>query len=145
MSELSKTATGKFSNGFNCAQAVLSSFCKKYGISKEDAYRISTGLGGGLRCGEVCGAVTGAILVIGLKYGNTDLKDGNTKELCYQKTVEFTQLYKERKNTIVCRDLLGIDISTPENRQHAKQTGLFSTICPELIKLAVELLEELGY
>jgi hypothetical protein len=37
-----------------------------YGLPRETSLKIASGLGGGVRCGEVCGAATGAVLVIGL-------------------------------------------------------------------------------
>ena len=145
MSKLSEQAVEIFFEGFNCAQAVLGSFSERYGMKKEDAYRIATGFGGGIRCGEVCGAVAGAVLVIGLKYGNDTQEEGNTKSLCYQKTVEFNNLFRERKGSIVCRELLHCNIAVPEEYKAATEAGLFKTVCPEMIKEAVEILEELGY
>jgi len=145
MSGLSEQAVERFHEGYNCAQAVLSVFSEKYGMKKEDAYRIATGFGGGMRCGEACGAVTGGILVIGLKYGNSTLEEGNTKMLCYEKTTEFTNVFRERKGSVVCRDLLGCDIRKPDERKYATENGLFKSICPDLIKEAVEILEELEY
>lgn len=145
MSILSEQAAEKFGQGYNCAQAVLSSFSEKYGMKQEDAYRIATGFGGGIRCGEVCGAVAGGVLVVGLKYGNDTQEEGNTKWLCYEKTVEFTNIFQKRKGSIVCRELLDCNIGEPEKMKFANETGLFKRVCPGMIKEAVEILEELGY
>lgn len=145
MSILSEQAVKKFSEGFNCAQVVLSAFSEKYWISQADAYKIATGFGGGARNGELCGAVTGAIMVIGLKYGNSALDEGNTKLLCYQKTTEFTKLFQQRKGSIVCRELLSCDIGNPDGMKYATEQGLFQQVCPEMIKETIALLEELGY
>lgn len=145
MSVLSETEVKKFEEGFNCAQIVLGSFSEKYGMKQEDAYRIATGFGGGIRCGETCGAVAGAVLVIGLKYGNNTQEVGNTKSLCYQKTVEFTELFRQRKGSIVCRELLDCNIAEPEKMKFANESGLFKRVCPNMIKEAIEILEELGY
>lgn len=145
MSVLSEQAVGKFNEGYNCAQAVLSSFSEKYGMKQDDAYKISTGFGGGIRCGEACGAVTGGVLVIGLKYGNSTQEEGNTKMLCYQKTTEFTGIFTKRNGSIVCRELLDCNIGDPEKMKLAADLGLFKKVCPKMIKDAVEILEELGY
>ncbi len=37
-----------FRNGFNCAQAVFSTFAEDFGINKTDALRISCGFGAGM-------------------------------------------------------------------------------------------------
>lgn len=145
MSKLSEQEVKKFNEGYNCAQIVLGSFSQKYGMKQEDAYRIATGFGGGLRCGETCGAVVGAVLVIGLKYGNENQEEGNTKTLCYQKTVEFTEAFRKKQGSIVCKELLNCDISNPDNMKFAAETGLFKEICPLMIKEAIEILEDLGY
>ena len=69
MNDIVKQAADYFCGGLYCSQAVLSTFCEKYGLDKEMAQRISFGFNSGFRCAEVCGAVSGAVLVIGLKHG----------------------------------------------------------------------------
>lgn len=145
MSVLSDRAVELFFEGFNCSQAVLGSFCEKYGMEQEKAFALATGLGGGIRCGEACGAVTGAVLVVGLKYGNSNQQEGNSKALCYEKTTEFINKFKERKGSIVCRDLLGYDIGKQEEMAKAAEKGIFKEICPRMVREAVEILEELNY
>jgi C_GCAxxG_C_C family probable redox protein len=59
-----------FRKGFNCSQAVLSSFSPDLGLEKETALKIACGFGAGMaKLQETCGAVTGAVMVLGLKYG----------------------------------------------------------------------------
>lgn len=140
-----KKATEFFSQGFNCAQSVFATFSEKYGLSEELALKIGCGFGGGMRNGELCGAVTGAVMVISLRYGHTSPTDTDNKILCQNKTKEFTDAYKSKNKSIVCRDLLGYDISTPEGMQKATDKNLFKTTCVDMICNAVELLEELGY
>ena len=67
MSEKSEQAVERFKRGFNCSQAVLGSYCREFGLDCEQAFRIATGFGGGMRMAETCGAVTGAFMVLGLK------------------------------------------------------------------------------
>lgn len=140
-----ETAVKYFSEGFNCAQSVFAAFAEKYGLSKDIALKIGCGFGGGMRNGEVCGAVTGAIMVIGLRYGHINGNDNEGKSLCYQKTLEFTQAFHEKNKSIVCRDILGYDISTPDGMKTAAEKGLFKTTCVDMIKNAIEILERLGY
>lgn len=134
-----------FKGGFNCSQVVLMSFCEKYGLDKKQALKLGCGLGGGMRSGEACGAVSGAILVIGLKYGQADVEDTVAKSTCYAKTVEFINSFKERNQSIVCRDLLGCDLGKEGEWERATREGAFKKVCPEMIISAIELLEELGY
>jgi len=138
----SEQALQIFYKGFNCSQAVCSVFCKEIGLSKQVALKISCGFGGGMREGEVCGAVTGAIMMIGLKYGQDSEDDKESKVNTYKIVKEFNKRFKDINGTIICRELLGCDISTENGFKYAKENDLCNSICPKLIKVAVNILEE---
>jgi C_GCAxxG_C_C family probable redox protein len=123
----------------------VSIFCEKYGVSREVAYRIANGMGSGVRSGEVCGAVLGALLVIGLKYGQHAPDDFETKGYCNAKAEEFLDTFRRENGSIICRALLGCDISTQEGLSYAAEHDLYRTVCMEKVKGAVALLEKLGY
>ena len=59
-----------FKKGFNCSQAVFTTFAVELGMSEEMALKVATQFGGGARKGEMCGAVSGALMVLGMKYGH---------------------------------------------------------------------------
>jgi len=40
-----------------------------------------------------------------------------------------------------CRDLIGIDISTKEGLEKARELGIFDTLCVKFVKDAVEIIE----
>jgi C_GCAxxG_C_C family probable redox protein len=146
MSERSEKAVSCFEN-FNCAQSVIATCGPELGLDRESALRVAGGLGGGMgRLGEVCGAVTGAFLVIGLKHGKSSPEDdeSETKEKAYALVYEFADRFRARNGAILCRELLGCDISTPDGRAQAKEKGLFSDLCPKLVGDAVEILEQMG-
>ena len=138
MNETVEKAVEYFSNKHFCSQAILCAFCEKYGLDKETAFKISSGLNSGLRNAEVCGAVSGAVLVIGLKYGAS-------KGICNAKTEEFMNHFRDKHKSVVCRDLLGCDISTPDGRNMAIKDNLFRTRCPDLVRSAAQSLIDLGY
>ncbi|MCL1811669.1 MAG: C-GCAxxG-C-C family protein [Methanomassiliicoccaceae archaeon] len=138
MNEKVKMASELFSNGRYCSQAVLGAFCEEYGMDREIAFRVSCGLNSGARCGELCGAVSGAVLVIGLRYGDY-------KEICNQRTEEFMNTFKEKYGEVVCRDILGCDISTPEGKAKFIKDDLFGTICMDAVINAAQTLSDLGY
>jgi C_GCAxxG_C_C family probable redox protein len=133
-----------FEGTCNCAQAILLTYGTRFGISEEQALRLGTGFGGGLaRHGEVCGAVSGAIMVIGLKYGMVNQDDTEARTKTYEVITQFIDRYNEHQRSILCRELLGCDISAPEGREFASEKELFKTKCPEFVKEAAKLLEEL--
>lgn len=132
-----------FSNNFNCSQAVLTAFALDFGLDEKLALMLGTSFGGGARNGEICGAVSGALMVLGLKYGHFDPADNEQKSRAYSIAVEYTKRYKEANGSIVCRDLLGYDLSKPEEMACIKEKGLFGEVCPKAIKSAVEILESI--
>nr|MDO8080477.1 C-GCAxxG-C-C family protein [Candidatus Freyarchaeota archaeon] len=137
-------AVSVFKEGFSCSQAMLSTYGTQFGLDRETALRVSGAFGGGMgRMGETCGAVTGAFMVIGLKYGQTRVGDEESKEKAYRLVKEFVDKFKSQNGSIVCRELLGCDISTPEGRRLAKEKKLFTNLCPKFVQDAAEIIEQI--
>jgi C_GCAxxG_C_C family probable redox protein len=137
-------AVSLFKEGFCCSQAVFSTFAIEMGIERDVALKMAQGFCGGMgHMGETCGAVTGAFMVIGLKYGRTSVDDDEAKRKTNALVKEFVEKFKAKNGTIVCRELLGCDISVEEGYQAAKEKQLFSTLCPGFVRDAVNILEEI--
>lgn len=136
----SKLVDEQFSK-FNCAQTVFSLFASELGIDEKTALKIASGFGGGMANAETCGAVTGAYMVIGLKHGHDvsdPAKKANTRELIQK----FNKKFKEKHDSLICKNLTGFDISTAEGAEAASANGVFEIKCPKFIKTACNLLEE---
>ena len=113
-------------------------------MDSEVALRIATPFGGGMvNSGETCGAMTGALMVIGLATGNVAASDKDSKEKAYQLAEKFMASFKSHNGSIVCRELLGCDVSIPEDLQAAGDQGLFRTRCSSYVKDAAQILENL--
>ena len=125
-----------FEDGYMCSQAVLTVFCEEFGLSREQAFKISISFGGGMRKGEVCGACTGAIMALGLRYGENKSK---SDEMC----VKFLDSFKKENGSYICRDLLDCDIRTEEGIKYAIDNNLFKEICPKMVESAVKIAQEL--
>jgi C_GCAxxG_C_C family probable redox protein len=144
MTAKSEIAVGIFNNGYNCAQAVLSSHSEEYGLDTIFAKKLGGAFIGGIaNNGEVCGAVSGALMLIGLKYGQYIDGDIESKEKTINKTNEFIQNFKKEYGSIICRELLKYDISIKEEAIKARESGIFKTLCPVLVKRSVEIFEEI--
>ncbi len=134
----------QFKKGHNCCQSIFSTYGTRYGMSEEMTLKIACPFGGGMaRLGNTCGAVTGAFMVIGLEHGCVDPEDEESKEETYSLVNTFVQKFMTRNKTIVCRELLGYDISNPQEHEKAENEGLFETLCPKLVQDAAEILEEM--
>ena len=92
--------------------------------------------------GEVCGAVTGALMLIGLKHGKHIEDDNKAKEKTNELTNKYIGKFKKEYGSIICKDLLKLDLSIEEEAQKARESGIFKTLCPLLVKRSVELVEE---
>ena len=133
-----------FRNGFACSSAVFSSFSEELGLDPETAKKISCGFGAGIsKTGNICGAVSGAIMVIGLKYGKTKEGDDAATEKTRALVREFMQEFTERHGSVNCTELLGYNLSNPEEYEKARDNKLFVTKCPELVSDATAILEKI--
>ncbi len=131
-----------FGQGYNCAQAVLAAFGPDEGATRVTCLAVATPFGGGLgRMGEVCGAVSGALMVLGLRHGGDTVADPQIKDAAYAAAQEFIARFKQRHQTILCRELLGCDLGTPEGRAEAQARQLSQTLCPGFVRDAAEILE----
>ena len=133
-----------FKEGYNCAQSVLSAYAAQLKLNREEALKLTAPFGGGIGyLGEVCGAVSGALMAIGLRYGEVDITNSEIKERPYKVARQFMEIFKETNGSLLCRNLIGIDISTPEGLGKAREEGVFSDICPELVRSAAQIVEDL--
>jgi C_GCAxxG_C_C family probable redox protein len=142
MNSISRAAQ-LFIDGCACSQAIVAAYGQPLGLSPETALKISTGFGGGMRMGETCGAVTGAIMVLGLRHAPGDCSSAAGRAGVYALVVEFVKRFKRRNGSVVCRELLECDISTPEGMKLAKERNLFKTVCVRMVEDAAAVLEEM--
>jgi C_GCAxxG_C_C family probable redox protein len=134
-------AESLFRSGCACSQAVLGTYGPRFGLTEDQAMRVSAGFAAGMRMSETCGAVTGAFMVLSLASCGEKCRTAEERQRAYKSIVSFAQDFKARHGGLACRDLLGCDISTPEGARTATERGLFRTTCPELVRTAAELLE----
>lgn len=106
----SEIARRLFREGYNCSQAVLCAFCDEINMTFEEALKLSSSFGGGMgRMREVCGAVSSIFMVAGIKYGYTSNNDDERKGKHYALIQQLGKDFKQKHNTLICRELLGLD------------------------------------
>lgn len=132
-----------FLKGFNCAQAVLCSFCDDFNLDKDLALKLSCGFGAGMgRKQEVCGAVAGGVIVIGIKHGRGGNDDRQAMEQTYKKTRELMEQFESEHGTCICRKLLnGCDLMTDQGQSDFKEKDLIKTTCTPCVRSVVRILE----
>jgi C_GCAxxG_C_C family probable redox protein len=132
-----------FKSGYHCSQAVLAVFCEDFGLSREAALKISCPFGGGLGgYGRTCGALTGAMMVIGLKYGNTGVTDLDAKKTTFEKTRQLIETFENVHESTTCNELVGFDRSNLAGTELIAMLPFFYNTCPKFLETVVSFLEE---
>lgn len=127
---------------YHCSQALFGAFADDFGLDLKTALKISTCFGGGMRQGGTCGCITASLLVLGMTLGVYDAQDKELEIYGNKKTEEFIQLFTEKMNGAVnCRDILGKDISKPEELAIVRKEKLIQKKCPEALNASIDILE----
>ena len=132
-----------FADDLHCSQSILAAFSEECGLTKEQAFRLGSCFGSGMRKGNVCGACTGALMVLGLMYGETCAGDKEGRRRTNELNDLMMDRFSDANGSCLCNDLLGCDIRTPEGIQYARDHHLFTEFCPKMVASAVQILEEI--
>lgn len=133
---------------YHCSQALFGAFAEDFGLDLKTAFKISTCFGGGMRQGSVCGCITASLMVLGMAMGFYDSQDKELEIYGNKKTTEFIKRFTDKMDgAIKCRDILGKDISKPDEVADIRKEGLILKRCPQAISISIEILEEMlaGY
>jgi len=81
-------------------------------------------------------------MVLGLQYGEDRPE---AKEEIYRITRGFMEQFRQRHGSVLCQELIGHDISTPEGLRAARDANAFASVCPMLVdETAKALVRQLG-
>ena len=134
-----ESSVNLFLHGCACSQAILVTYGQRYGLDPQHAMKLSAGFAGGMRMAETCGAVTGSFMVLGTHACGDDCSTGRGRAKTYSMIREFTARFEKRNGSTRCKDLL----STADGLKAAQDRNLFKTTCPEMVRDAAEILEEM--
>ena len=85
MEERIERAVSLFKEGYNCAKSVVAAFADMYGLTEEQALKMSASFGGGIgRMRLTCGAACGMFILAGLENEATHGDDHKDKSANYQ-------------------------------------------------------------
>lgn len=137
----SLTAAAHFKKGYNCAQSVLLTMHEHYGNKPNELIpKIASAFGGGIgRCGNLCGALTGAIMAIGLKHGTNEL-GMEKRETAAAQAQRFYEQFTRQFGTPYCRELIGYDLTDPQQLKEARERKVFDEKCTRFVEKAVDIL-----
>lgn len=126
-----------FLNGYNCSQAVVLAFADEMELDKELAARLTMGFGGGMsRLREVCGSVSAMTFVISALYPED-------KASVYSRVQEVAGIFREKHGSVVCRELLHLNIKGADSPVPSPRTAEYykKRPCPDIVASAADILE----
>ena len=121
---------------------MLAGFGECYGLDRQTAFKLARAFGSGMGMGRECGAVTGAMMILGFKVQEASAEK-ETRYRVYDLVKELVRLFEEKHGTILCKDLLGVDVGTPDGRDKAIKQNLFRTLCPGFVRDAAQILSDM--
>lgn len=128
--EIIEKALSRFDEGYACSQSVVLAFSQEFNLNERTAKLISANFGGGMgRLREKCGALTGGFMVLGLKFGNVEPNDLDTKLASYKKVRILNKQMLNVYESTECSVLLKKHASEQEvnDRKHHQ------IICREIV------------
>jgi C_GCAxxG_C_C family probable redox protein len=134
-----------FTNGANCAQAVVLAYAEDLGMDEKTAARLASSFGGGIgRLREVCGAVSGMMMVYGLLRGYDDLQDPEAKKTHYANVQTLAAKFREENGSIICRELLKLHENEQNDPTPTPRDAKFfhSRPCMGFVQSAARILDE---
>jgi C_GCAxxG_C_C family probable redox protein len=135
-------ALGVFHGRLNCAQSVLSAYTDELALDRDHLEKLGAAFGSGAGEGEICGAVSGALMVLGLKFGHSNLLPEN-KDRIKEVSRKFKDQFQHCSGSLKCRELTGFDLRFQEGQDKARAAGVFQTTCPVFIRDAIAIIDQL--
>lgn len=138
-------AVDLFKSGCNCSQSVICAYCDLFGLDTHDAMRVSESFGGGMgRMRLTCGAVSGMFMLVGLKYSQGVPKDLATRTKVYGIVQDLAQKFKNKHGSIICSELLGVNLPKDTGATPTERTPEFykKRPCLKCIEDCARLVEE---
>jgi C_GCAxxG_C_C family probable redox protein len=137
-------AKESFISGFNCAQAIISTYGPVLGLPKDKALKLATGLGAGLNYkGRTCGAVMGAYMRLSLRYGVDNPDNTEGKALVRKYIDEFITEFENLYGSTECKNILGADVSNEEDLKRLRDEDIFRKYCSVVVEKAAEILDRM--
>ena len=109
---------------YNCAQTVLCAFADRMGMTEEEAFKLGSHYGAGMKMGATCGAITSGLMILGMA-GRDDPAAAK----------EYVDGFRARHDNVLdCADLLRIN---------AEKGGKRKPHCDAMVYEAVAALNEM--
>lgn len=128
----------------SCSQAIAVAFASAAGLDESVAMHTARGFGSGIAGhGLTCGAVTGSIMILGVHAAQVTTDEKSAKTKAYELAHQFTDRFLARHQTLECKKLIGVDLSTEAGRKLNADMKITRQLCPDFVHSAAEIVEEM--
>jgi C_GCAxxG_C_C family probable redox protein len=93
-------------------------------------------MGGG---GSACGALVGAVMAVGLKHGRAE--GSGDAQAARERSQRVLRRFVAEMGSDLCRELTGMDLSTPEGTAAFRQSDVPERVCRRAIATGARLAE----
>ncbi|NBC31002.1 MAG: hypothetical protein GVY29_13545 [Spirochaetes bacterium] len=132
-------------NNYGCAEATYITLKQVYGLDRPHDSAAAVALNGGIAySGNVCGALTGAAMALGELAERRMSDHRSAKRTARKLLAEVMRRFSQRYGSSLCRELIGRDISVPEEHDAFIREGRWRTQCMSQIEFVVAELEPLA-
>jgi C_GCAxxG_C_C family probable redox protein len=139
-----------------CSQATLLALQEALGLEDELALKAASTLCGGVALsGNTCGALSAGVMMVGMKQGRGDLKEGFASVMrAMVPANKLVKWFEQEYGTTVCQDISGLELNEdmlnlmagdPEAALNALDPDMVekcSNICGKTAAKVLEILEE---
>ena len=129
--------------GLHCSQTVVKRYAEKRGWNKEELMAAAVMVGGAMGPAAPCGGVTGALMVLGLHAHSITDGVGAGQGQTMRMHAEFSQQFLQEYETLICSELLGLDLMTPEGWAAYMEQGLGYSVCVPMIAGTLDILDRM--
>ena len=125
-----------FNERYNCAQCIMLAYCDLVDINEDLAFRISSGFEGGIaKLGKTCGTINAAVMLLSLRYGETNKLDVDSKMKRREIIRNFVNEFKQNHSKgINCADIL--------TEEQEKTYIMHSEKCARIVSEVCDLLDK---
>jgi C_GCAxxG_C_C family probable redox protein len=139
-----------------CSQATMLALQEVLGMEDELTLKATSSVCGGMALsGNTCGALSAGVMVIGMKYGRGDIKEGFTKVMKGMlPAAKLVKWFEKEFGTVMCRDISGFEMDedmpktameNPEAMMEAsdpEQVEKCSQLCGKTAEKVIEIISE---
>jgi C_GCAxxG_C_C family probable redox protein len=137
-------ATEHMAKGYVCSESVLLAACEEFGLQIDPkvipgiSRHFAGGIGG---TGSVCGAVAGGVMALALmKEAGKSMEERLGEMKIVQ---EFRRRFEAERGSISCRDLTGLDLTSPQGMGDMMNGDTSQTVCFPAVAAAYRIVTDL--